>query len=153
MNLLISSLTVYILSISSSCCVISRHRSTPAPPPRPHTLCTHWVGMTLWSAVQYYPMYPPPWLKQEWQKSPAGTRQTDGSLVWRNRKNISQVIKDYFCLPFFLLIILCSYYSSYSFSNSSSSAPAATPAPIPHLLLLYSSSSSCFILHSPCFSS
>jgi hypothetical protein len=28
-------------------------------------------------------------------------------LVWRNRKKISQIIKDYFHLPFFLLIILC----------------------------------------------
>jgi hypothetical protein len=28
-------------------------------------------------------------------------------LVWRNRKKISQIIKDYFYLPFFLLIILC----------------------------------------------
>jgi hypothetical protein len=28
------------------------------------------------------------------------------SLVWRNRKKISQIIKDYFYLPFFLLIIL-----------------------------------------------
>ncbi len=48
--------------------------------------------------------------KQEWQKTPAGTRQTDGKnwgLVWRNRKKISQIIKDYFHLPFFLLIILC----------------------------------------------
>jgi hypothetical protein len=27
-------------------------------------------------------------------------------LVWRNRKKISQIIKDYFHLPFFLLIIL-----------------------------------------------
>jgi hypothetical protein len=47
--------------------------------------------------------------KQEWQKSPAGTRQTDGKnwgLVWKNRKKISQIIKDYFHLPFFLLIIL-----------------------------------------------
>ncbi len=50
-------------------------------------------------------------LKQEWQKSPAGTRQTDGKiLVWfGNRKKISQIIKDYFYLPFFLLIILCPY--------------------------------------------
>ncbi len=31
------------------------------------------------------------------------------SLVWRNRKKISQIIKDYFYLPFFLLIILCIY--------------------------------------------
>jgi hypothetical protein len=44
------------------------------------------------------------------QKSPAGTRQTYGkklSLVCLNRKKISQIIKDYFYLPFFLLIILC----------------------------------------------
>jgi hypothetical protein len=27
-------------------------------------------------------------------------------LVWRNRKKISQIIKDYFYLPFFLFIIL-----------------------------------------------
>jgi hypothetical protein len=27
-------------------------------------------------------------------------------LVWRNRKKISQIIEDYFHLPFFLLIIL-----------------------------------------------
>jgi hypothetical protein len=27
-------------------------------------------------------------------------------LVWRIRKKISQIIKDYFYLPFFLLIIL-----------------------------------------------
>jgi hypothetical protein len=47
--------------------------------------------------------------KQEWQKCPAGTRQTDSKnwgLVWRNKKKISQIIKDYFHLPFFLLIIL-----------------------------------------------
>ncbi len=47
--------------------------------------------------------------KQERQKCPAGTRQTDGKdwgLVWRNRKKISQIIKDYFPFPFFLFIIL-----------------------------------------------
>ncbi len=47
--------------------------------------------------------------KKERQKCPAGTRQTDGKnwgLVWRNRKKISQIIKDYFHLLFFLLIIL-----------------------------------------------
>ena len=36
----------------------------------------------------------------------ANSRQKPG-LVWRNRKKISQIIKDYFYLPFFLLIILC----------------------------------------------
>jgi hypothetical protein len=33
-------------------------------------------------------------------------RQQKLGLVWRNRKKISQSIKDYFYLPFFLLIIL-----------------------------------------------
>ncbi len=33
-------------------------------------------------------------------------REQKLGLVWRNRKKISQIIKDYFCLPFFLLIIL-----------------------------------------------
>jgi hypothetical protein len=33
-------------------------------------------------------------------------RQQKHGLVWRNRKKISQIIKDYFYLPFFLLIIL-----------------------------------------------
>jgi hypothetical protein len=33
-------------------------------------------------------------------------------MVWfgKNRKKISQIIKDYFHLPFFLLIILCFVY-------------------------------------------
>jgi hypothetical protein len=35
----------------------------------------------------------------------ANIRQKLG-LVWRNRKKISQIIKGYFYLPFFLLIIL-----------------------------------------------
>jgi hypothetical protein len=35
----------------------------------------------------------------------ANRRQKLG-LVWRIRKKISQIIKDYFHLPFFLLIIL-----------------------------------------------
>jgi hypothetical protein len=53
--------------------------------------------------------------KQERQKCPAGTGQTEGKnwgLVWRNRKKISQIIKDYFHLPFFLLIILCTYWTA-----------------------------------------
>jgi hypothetical protein len=53
-------------------------------------------------------------LKQEWQKSPAGTKQTDGkNLVWFGEieRKISQIIKDYFYLPFFLLIILCVFDS------------------------------------------
>ncbi len=48
-------------------------------------------------------------LKQEWQYKPswdqANRRQKLG-LVWRIRKKISQIFKDYFYLPFFLLIIL-----------------------------------------------
>ncbi len=46
--------------------------------------------------------------KSSWDQ--ANIRQKLG-LVWRNRKKISQIIKDYFNkyfnLPFFLLIILC----------------------------------------------
>jgi hypothetical protein len=41
--------------------------------------------------------------KTSWDQ--ANKRQKRG-LVWRIRKKISQIIKDYFCLPFFLLIIL-----------------------------------------------
>jgi hypothetical protein len=42
--------------------------------------------------------------KSSWGQ--ANIRQKLG-LVWRNRKKISQIFKDYFYLPFFLLIILC----------------------------------------------
>ncbi len=41
--------------------------------------------------------------KFSWDK--AKRRQKLG-LVWRIRKKISQIVKDYFYLPFFLLIIL-----------------------------------------------
>jgi hypothetical protein len=41
--------------------------------------------------------------KSSWDQ--ANRRQKHG-LVGRNRKKISQIIKDYFYLPFFLLIIL-----------------------------------------------
>jgi hypothetical protein len=41
--------------------------------------------------------------KSSWEQ--ANIRQKLG-LVWRDRKKISQIIKDYFYLPFFLLIIL-----------------------------------------------
>jgi hypothetical protein len=41
--------------------------------------------------------------KSSWDH--ANIRQKLG-LVWRNRKKISQIIKDYFSLQFFLLIIL-----------------------------------------------
>jgi hypothetical protein len=40
-----------------------------------------------------------------------GTKQTGGkNLIWFGEieRKISQIIKDYFYLPFFLLIILCS---------------------------------------------
>jgi hypothetical protein len=42
--------------------------------------------------------------KSTWDQ--ANSRQKQG-LVWRNRKKISQIIKDYFYLLIFLLIILC----------------------------------------------
>jgi hypothetical protein len=41
--------------------------------------------------------------KSSWDQ--ANIRKKLG-LVWRNRKKINQIIKDYFYLPFFLLIIL-----------------------------------------------
>jgi hypothetical protein len=41
--------------------------------------------------------------KASWDQA---NRQQKLGLVWRNRKKISQIIKDYFYLPFFLLIIL-----------------------------------------------
>ncbi len=41
--------------------------------------------------------------KSSWNQ--ANIRQKLG-LVWRNRKKIRQIIKEYFYLPFFLLIIL-----------------------------------------------
>ncbi len=42
--------------------------------------------------------------KSSWDQ--ANLRQKLG-LVWKNRKKISHIFKDYFYLPFFLLIILC----------------------------------------------
>jgi hypothetical protein len=45
--------------------------------------------------------------KSSWDQ--ANRRQKHG-LVWRIRKKISQIIKDYFYLLFFLLIILWVYY-------------------------------------------
>jgi hypothetical protein len=45
-------------------------------------------------------------LAEKSSRDQANIRQKLG-LVWRNRKKISQIIKDYFYLPFFLLIILC----------------------------------------------
>ncbi len=47
--------------------------------------------------------------KSSWDQ--ANRRQKLG-LVWGNRKKISQIIKDYFYLPFFLLIILGLCFSS-----------------------------------------
>jgi hypothetical protein len=49
-----------------------------------------------------------------WQKSPAGTRKQMAKLglVWRNRNKSGQIINDYLCLSFFLLIILWSRVSA-----------------------------------------
>jgi hypothetical protein len=43
--------------------------------------------------------------RQAGRQEQANRRQKLG-LVWRIRKKISQIIKDYFYLPFFFLIIL-----------------------------------------------
>jgi hypothetical protein len=77
------------------------------------TYCTVHVGERTCTICTLYRVYIHIWervqdeKKQDRQKCPAGTRQTDGKnwgLVWRNRKKISQIIKDYFHLPFFLLL-------------------------------------------------
>ncbi len=47
---------------------------------------------------------------QPWDQ--ANTRQKLG-LVWRNRKKISQNINAYLYLPFYLLIILCTFCLAY----------------------------------------
>jgi hypothetical protein len=47
--------------------------------------------------------------KSRWDQ--ANIQQKPG-LVWKNRKKISQITKDYFYLPFFLLIILCLPFST-----------------------------------------
>jgi hypothetical protein len=52
--------------------------------------------------------------KPSWEQ--ANRRQKLG-LVWRIRKKISKIIKDYFYLPFFLLIILWSKGSFYVLSE------------------------------------
>ncbi len=47
--------------------------------------------------------------KSSWDQANRGEKL---GLVWRNRKKISQIINDYLCLPFFLLIILWLYIST-----------------------------------------
>jgi hypothetical protein len=49
--------------------------------------------------------------KSSWDQ--ANIRQKKLGLAGRNRKKISQIIKDYFYLPLFLLIILRWYYSTF----------------------------------------
>ncbi len=44
--------------------------------------------------------------KSSWDQANKGEKL---DLVWINRKKISQIINDYLCLPFFLLIILWLY--------------------------------------------
>jgi hypothetical protein len=58
--------------------------------------------------------------KSSWDQA---NRQQKHGLVWRNRKNISQIIKDYFCLPFFLLIILCAGWSKLDFAERDKCRP------------------------------
>jgi hypothetical protein len=41
--------------------------------------------------------------KSSWEQANIGQKL---DLVWRNRKKISQIIKNYFYLPFLLLLIL-----------------------------------------------
>jgi hypothetical protein len=54
-------------------------------------------------------------------------------LVWRNRKKMSQIIKGYLYLPFFLLFLLCieGLYYTKSTRVSVPSSELAPPAPSP----------------------
>jgi hypothetical protein len=58
--------------------------------------------------------------KPSWEQ--ANRRQKLG-LVWRIRKKISQIIKDYFYLPFFLLIILWFHISLWRRAVSTNDTP------------------------------
>jgi hypothetical protein len=66
-------------------CLLSR-LPPPLPPNRVHSLSRYF--------------------SRKVKLGPANRRQKLG-MVWRNRKKISQIINDYLCLPFSLLIILC----------------------------------------------
>ncbi len=72
-----------------------------------------------------------------------GNRWQKLGLVWRNRKKISQIIKDYFYLPFFLLIILCWQFSKSAGRRGKSAGKGAiarkTKARWPYCLLSKSS--------------
>jgi hypothetical protein len=77
------------ISLGSSACSVASLHHDPSPP-CPHTVCVY-------SLSRYF--------GRKVQLGPANRRQKLG-LVWRNRKKISQIINDYLCLPFFLLVIL-----------------------------------------------
>ncbi len=90
--ILCTSLTVCTLPSSFACCFTSLVSIIPHPPPPPHIVCTHF-------SLRSEPVV--------WQKSPAGTRQTDGkNLVWFGEIE-RKLTNDYLYLPFFLLVILC----------------------------------------------
>jgi hypothetical protein len=67
------------------------------------------IQIQMWT----HPLLPPPhhvysltrYFGRKVQLGAANRRQKLG-LVWRNKMKISQIINDYLCLPFFLLIIL-----------------------------------------------
>jgi hypothetical protein len=67
-------------------------------------------------------------LKQEWQESPAGTRQTDGkNLIWfgeLERKLAMQIIKDFFLffLPLNYFMVPSNHWTA---DGSLLSGPAA----------------------------
>ncbi len=74
--------------------------------------------MFFYSFIQYYAIFESWILKHSLDTAETETEVAEKSswdqanrgeklgLVWRNRKKISQIINDYLCLPFFLLIIL-----------------------------------------------
>ncbi len=94
-KVLIKNLAIFFLYPSKQFLAISfKFSCRPIPPPPPHRV---------YSLNRYF--------GRKVQLGAANRRQKLG-LVWRNRKKISQIINDYLCLPFFLLIIL--WYLLYS---------------------------------------
>jgi hypothetical protein len=65
--------------------------------------------------------------KSSWDQANRGEKH---GLIWRNRKKISQIIKDFFYLPFFLLIIL--WYTLYSTNVSNASYTRLDPSAPDH---------------------
>jgi hypothetical protein len=71
--------------------------------------------------------------KSSWDQANRGQKH---GLAWRNRKKISQIIKDYFYLPFFLLITLCRTVKSYDLDPAAAELYITIPESVlPYILV------------------